>query len=180
MEPTEVVYATPRLDVRPWTHGEVEVMYDIYRRWEVVQWLGAEPKVAESVESMHSTVDRWAQRNDGPFGVWAIEVRATGTAVGTVVLAPMPDAAGASTADVEVGWHLHPDHWGHGYATEAAQGALARAWAAGVEQVYAVIYPGNAPSVAVTRRLGMTAVGSTSQWYGVELDAFRIARPVAR
>ena len=62
----------------------------------------------------------------------------------------------------------------------ARAGGLSRAWAAGVEQVYAVIYPGNAPSVAVTRRLGMTAVGSTSQWYGVELDAFRIARPVAR
>jgi RimJ/RimL family protein N-acetyltransferase len=177
MENSAVAFSTERLDIRPWTHADVTEMYDIYRRWEVVQWLGAEPKVAESVESMHATVDRWAARSHDPYGVWAIGLRESGEAVGTLVLAPMPDGAGAPTPDIEVGWHLHPDHWGHGYATEAAQGALQRAWAAGVEQVHAVVYPGNAPSVAVTRRLGMTPIGRTSQWYGIEMDAFRVSRP---
>jgi len=154
-------------------------MYEIYRRWEVVRWLGTAPAVAESVAAMRSTVDRWAARQSGPFGVWAVVLREGGLPVGTVVLAPMPDHAGLPTADIEVGWHLHPDHWGHGYATEAAQGALERAWAADVEQVYAVIRPGNAPSVAVTRRLGMTEIGRTSRWYGIELDAFSLTRPAA-
>jgi RimJ/RimL family protein N-acetyltransferase len=177
MDADTVVYRTPRLDVRPWTYADAETMYDLYRRWEVVRWLGAAPTVAESVAAMRDTVDRWAARADGPYGVWAVELRATGEPVGTVVLAPMPDGAGVPTADVEVGWHLHPDHWGHGYATEAAQGALDRAWAAGLEQVHAVVYPGNGPSVAVTRRLGMTPIGRTARWYGVEMDAFLVTRP---
>jgi RimJ/RimL family protein N-acetyltransferase len=158
-------------------------MYDVYRRWEVVQWLGAAPAVAQSADSMHATVDRWADRADGPFGVWAAALRGSGEPVGTVLLAQMPDAAGEPTEDVEVGWHLHPDHWGHGYATEAARGALVRAWAASVPVVpvvpvvHAVIRPGNVRSVAVAGRLGMALVERTDRWYGVELDAFSVVRP---
>jgi hypothetical protein len=32
--------------------------------------------------------------------------------------------------------------------------------------------------MAVCRRLGMTASGRTTKWYGVECEAFRIERPV--
>lgn len=176
----EVVYSTGRLDMRLWTYDDAETMYDIYRRWEVVRWLGSAPAVAESVDAMRGTVDRWAARREGPFGVWAVVLRSSGAPVGTVVLAPLPDRFGAPTSDVEVGWHLHPDHWGNGYATEAAQGALERAWAADIGQVFAVVQAGNDPSVAVTRRLGMTPVGHTSRWYGIELEAFSLARPAGR
>jgi RimJ/RimL family protein N-acetyltransferase len=182
------VYVTDRLEIRPWTHDDVEVMFDIYRRWEVARWLGAVPKAAESVEAMHRTVDRWAARNThAPFGVWAIVrpgIQASpGTApldtpppVGTVLLVPLQDAAGRDVEEVEVGWHLHPDHWGHGYATEAAQGALDRAWAHALPAVHAVVRPGNTASVAVARRLGMSPLGRTSRWYGIEMDAFRVTR----
>jgi RimJ/RimL family protein N-acetyltransferase len=178
MNPSDTVFRTARLDVRLWTHCDLEVMFDIYRREEVVRWLGASPKVAESVEAMAMTVDRWAARQAGPFGVWAVVLRGPGTAVGTVMLGPLPDPTGVPTRDIEVGWHLHPDHWGNGYATEAAQGALARGWTAGVDQVHAVVRAGNRASVAVTRRLGMTAIGPTSRWYGIELDAFRLQSPM--
>ncbi|MEU5939274.1 GNAT family N-acetyltransferase [Micromonospora sp. NPDC047548] len=73
------------------------------------------------------------------------------------------------TDDIEVGWHLHPDSWGHGYATEAARAALAREFAAGAREVYAVVSPGNDPSMAVARRLGMTHLGRRTGWYGGEV-----------
>ena len=177
MESGEVVYSTGRLDMRLWTYDDAETMFDIYRRWEVVRWLGTAPAVAESVAAMRTTVDRWAARRDGPYGVWAVVLRSSGAAVGTVVLGRLPGASGAPTTDVEVGWHLHPDHWGNGYATEAALGAVERAWAAGVEEVFAVVHAGNGPSVAVASRLGLTALGRTSRWYGIELEAFRLSRP---
>jgi RimJ/RimL family protein N-acetyltransferase len=173
-------YATPRLVVRPWRHDEVDVMYDVYRRWEVARWLGATPKVAESVAAMHGTVDRWAALGAGadPFGVWAVVPAALGTPVGTVLLCPLPDEPeGTPSPDVEVGWHLHPDHWGHGYATEAGAGALAEAWRAGLPEVWAVVHEGNERSVAVTRRLDMRDEGVTDRWYGVPLLSFRALPP---
>ncbi len=172
-----VVASTDRLVLRPWRHAEVEAMYDLYRREEVWRWLGAQPAPPASVEAMHATVDRWAGRAEGPYGVWAVEPVALGAPVGTVLLVPLPDADGRPTDDVEVGWHLHPDHWGHGYATEAARALLARAWDAGLSEVYAVVHPANERSVAVTRRLGMAPIGLTDRWYGVQLAAFRAGRP---
>jgi RimJ/RimL family protein N-acetyltransferase len=40
--------------------------------------------------------------------------------------------------------------------------------------VRAVVYPDNAPSRAVCRRLGMTEVGRTDEWYGVDVVEYRI------
>ena len=77
------------------------------------------------------------------------------------------------TDDVEIGWHLHPDAWGNGYATEDGRGALERGLAAGITRIHAVVDPGNAASIAVTRRLGMTPVGRRTDWYGGdELETF--------
>ena len=175
--PMEPAFATDRLDIRLWTHDEAERAFDIYRRWEVARWLGADPKAAESVEAMHGTIDRWAAREQGAYGIWAVVPRDTGIPVGTVLLVALQDADAQAVDEIEVGWALHPDHWGHGFATEAAAGALARGWAAGLHEVYAVVQPGNDASVAVTARLGMSPLGRTRQWYGIELDAFRIDRP---
>jgi RimJ/RimL family protein N-acetyltransferase len=91
-----------------------------------------------------------------------------------VLFKPLPNGVG----EVEVGWHLHPDSWGHGYATEAASAVIERGFAAGVPEVYAVVRPGNEASMAVCRRLGMAPLGRLSRWYDVELEAFRLMAPV--
>jgi RimJ/RimL family protein N-acetyltransferase len=171
------VFRTDRLLVRQWTHDDVDVMFDVYRRWEVSRWLGAAPRVAGSPEEMHGRVDRWADAGQGTYGIWAVVPAASGVPVGTVLLVPLQDGTGALLDEVEVGWHLHPDAWGHGYATESARGALERAWAGGLDEVHAVVLPGNEASVAVTRRLGMEPVGRTDRYYGVEMDHFVVGRP---
>ena len=117
---------------------------------------------------------RWAAISalDSRFGCWAIE-REDGVAAGTLLLKPLPDGVG----EVEVGWHLHPDSWGHGYATEAARAVVDRGFDAGLPEVYAVVRPGNEPSLAVCRRLGMDYLGRMVRWYDVELEAFRLMAP---
>src|SRR5688572_2518002 len=163
-----VIYRTARLTVRPWTaaDSDVERIFDTYSRWEVARWLGATPRAMRTRSEAKAAVTRFAARSepDPTFGIWAIEVHGTGAVAGSVLLVPLP----GGTGEIEVGWHLHPDSWGNGYATEAATGALARAFAAGVPEVYAVVRPGNDPSTAVCRRLGMTPLGRTTRWYGVE------------
>ena len=173
------VFTTERLAVRPWTHTESDVAHilDTYSRPDVVRWLGGSTAIG-SRDQAEALVDRWASRSDPDrsLGVWAVEVHDTGTVVGRVMLVALPDPEGTGDGEIEVGWTLHPDSWGHGYATEAARGAITRGFAGGLSEIYAVVRPGNERSVAVCRRLGMTPIGRTERWYDTELDAFRIDR----
>ncbi len=164
---------TARLRLRAWTtcRDDLARLTDIYARPEVTRWLGGTPSVGP-VE----LVARWAEvtRADPRYGCWAVEVRGQQPVVaGTVLLKPLPGGVG----EVEVGWHLHPDCWGRGYATEAAQAVVERAFGVGVPEVYAVVRPGNAASLAVCRRLGMQPLGRMRRWYDVELEAFRLMAP---
>jgi RimJ/RimL family protein N-acetyltransferase len=170
-----LVYATERLDIRPWTDdpSDVDRVFSIYSRWEVARWLGAQPRTMADRAEAATAIERWTEfgARDHRYGCWAIEVRGTGAVAGSVLFKPLPDGDG----EVEVGWHLHPDSWGHGYATEAARGAVERGFAGGLPEVYAVVRPDNEPSMAVCRRLGMAPLGRTIRWYGVEVEAFRLA-----
>ncbi len=166
-----VVLRTDRLRLRPWTTADDDLarLVDLYGREELRRWLGSFPSI-----SPQELVARWAQVHalDDRCGCWAVE-RPDGVVAGTVLFKPLPDGVG----EIEVGWHLHPDSWGHGYATEAARAVIDRGFAAGVPEVYAVVRPGNEASVAVCRRLGMTPLGRVRRWYDVELDAFRLMAP---
>jgi len=167
---------TARLRLRAWTTAPAELdrLADLYSRDEVSRWLGGTPKVSPA-----ELVARWTAVNDldARFGCWAIE-RAGGAVgspvvAGTVLFKPLPNGVG----EVEVGWHLHPDSWGHGYATEAARAVIERGFDAGLPEVYAVVRPGNTASLAVCARLGMQRIGLFRRWYDVELEAFRLMAP---
>jgi RimJ/RimL family protein N-acetyltransferase len=176
-----VLLRTDRLRLRPWTESPADLarLADLYGRDEVTRWLGGTPSVPPP-----ELVTRWAalHARDPRFGCWAIEVvdgaggRVGEPAVvaGTLLFKPLPNGVG----EVEVGWHLHPDSWGHGYATEAARAVIRRGFEAGLPEVYAVVRPGNEPSLAVCRRLGMVPLGRMTRWYDVELEAFRLMAPV--
>jgi RimJ/RimL family protein N-acetyltransferase len=165
---------TERLRLRQWTTSAPDLarLTDIYGRDEVTRWLGGKPSIPPE-----ELVARWAavHARDDRYGCWAIEpLEAARPVAGTVLFKPLPNGVG----EVEVGWHLHPDSWGRGYATEAAQAVIARGFELGLPEVYAVVRPGNEPSLAVCRRLGMAPLGRLRRWYGVELEAFRLMAPV--
>lgn len=83
---------------------------------------------------------------------------------GTVSLRPLPN-----DTFVEVGWNLHPDSTGMGYAREAAALLLAHADRQGFLPVHAVMWPDNDRSAAVCVAIGMTDLGVIEDpWYGTE------------
>src|SRR5438876_8628034 len=57
------------------------------------------------------------------FGFWAVEAPGVADLIGMVGLAVVGFAAPFAPA-VEVGWRLAREHWGAGFATEAARAAL--------------------------------------------------------
>ncbi|WP_430474186.1 GNAT family N-acetyltransferase [Thalassospira lucentensis] len=72
--------------------------------------------------------------------------------IGWILLIP-EDGVGP---DIEIGWRLHPDHWGKGFAFEAARSLLDHAFAQmELPCIIAAIDPRNEPSKKLAERLGM-------------------------
>lgn len=164
---------TERLVLRPWRHEDAPRLLDILGRVEVAKWLGdSPPKLMRDLDEAHERIDRYAARStDPPRGFWAVEVAATGQVAGTVLLVTLPND---EHGEVEIGWHLHPDSWGHGYATEAARSVLAHGFEAGLPEILAVTHLDNGPSQAVCRKLGMSDHGVVEKWYDDPSRLFRI------
>jgi len=166
------VFDTERCVVRNWRLEDAPRFLDTYSRWEVARWLGTRPRAVETLDEAKARIARWAEQNEAADlgGRWAVQRRDDGVVLGTVILIPLPDGDG----EIEVGWHFHPDAWGHGFATESARGALGYANDHGVQEVLAVVRPENDRSLAVCRRLGMEHLGRTTRYYRTELELFRI------
>lgn len=167
---------TARLLLRPWQESDADAALAIYSRWEVARYLGASPRVWAGPDDVRAAFARWASFDGPRYGVWAIVPREVGHPVGSALLKLLPYSSGEVSPDVEVGWHLSPEVWGRGYATEAGGRLLDHAWEHGIGEVFAVIYPANTASRAVCRRLGMTDLGPTDRYYGLTCELFRIPR----
>jgi RimJ/RimL family protein N-acetyltransferase len=191
-------FTTARLIARDWAAADLDAAFAIYGRDEVTRWLGPQPRrPVGSREQMRQVLDRRIARGlEYPdYGLWALELRDNGQVIGAVLLSPIPDGDGA----VEIGWHLNPDCWGAGYATEAGRGAVALAF--GLERVgsgqvgpslsdrrtrpvldsvLALVDPDNVRSQQVCRRLRLRHLGQTSQYYGLTFELFELTRAEAR
>jgi RimJ/RimL family protein N-acetyltransferase len=171
--------ATARLQLRPWADDDAAFLLDLQSRWEVVRFLGAHPAVMRTRAEALASIRRRRALDHPVHGIWLIAT-ADGQRVGNLLLKPAPLSDGeppADPADVEIGWHLHPDHWGHGYATEAAGAVLDDAFGRGLPAVIAVTDPANHASQAVCRRLGMAARGRTARYYDTVTELFERTSP---
>jgi len=153
--------ATDRVVIRPWRVEEADRFYDMRRRIEVARWIGGRPMQTrtEAVELIERNLAQLAATPS--FGCWAVVLRSTGVPAGSVLFKPLPNGDG----ELEIGWHLHPDSWGRGLATEAAAALLQRGLTDGVPEVWAVAHLDNDRSARVCRKLGMRLLGVTHRWY---------------
>jgi RimJ/RimL family protein N-acetyltransferase len=157
----DVIAETDRLVVRPWRVEEADRLFDMQRRMEVARWIGGHP-MTERTEAV-GWIERISasQASDPRFGAWAVVERATGVPAGSVLLKPLPDGVG----EIEIGWHLHPDAWGRGLATEAGAALLAHGFTLGLDEIWAVTHLDNERSANVCTKLGMRLLGVTHRWY---------------
>lgn len=170
--PTEL--ATDRLVLRAWRDDDAAFAFDLYSRWEVARFLGRAPAVMTDPADAARRVARLRALEDDLRAFRVVSLASSDEPVGTVMLQPIP-ASGPEplrpSGDTEIGWHFHPDHWGHGYASEAA-GALLDAALIELPRVVAVTYPENTASQRVCERIGMRRLGPTDAYYNVRMELF--------
>lgn len=125
--------------------------------------LNADPRVMEHFPAPFSRAesDAAAARiranvEQHGFGLWAVELPGQESFVGIVGLTRATFDA-QFTPCVEVAWRLCAEHWGHGYATEAARASLALGFEQlGLDEILAWTTPGNRASLRVMEKIGMT------------------------
>jgi RimJ/RimL family protein N-acetyltransferase len=144
--------ATARLLLRPFTDVDRAPFAELNAHPLVVESLGSSPTRAESEAFLDRVNEEMAREG---WGLWAVEVAGGAPFVGMVGLHRVNATLPCAPA-VEVGWRLHPDHWGHGYATEAAAAALRVGFdEAGLTEIIAFTTTLNTRSQAVMERIGM-------------------------
>ena len=179
-----MIFQTERLIARPWSLNDAESAFRMYGNPEVMRFLGASGAASTlpSVEAMRERLGIIIQRFiDEPelkgYFHAALERKEDRQIVGTTMLKPIPFSSGGAATDIEVGWHLIPEFWGHGYATESGRGAIDYGFGTlGLFEIQSVAYADNGPSLKVMQRLGLQYLGPTDKYYGIEIEHYRITR----
>ena len=156
---------TERLVLRPIDAvGDVDAIHAYASREDVCRSIPWTPRTREDVVA-------WLPRRaittiaaPGGAASLAITLAGTGELVGDVTLIWRSE----EHRTAEIGYVVHPDHAGHGYATEAARAMLAMAFERlGLRRVVARVDARNPASAAVLRHLGMRqeAVLVENEWF---------------
>lgn len=148
---------TPRLSLRVFTLDDIDDSLSYQSRDDVTRYMLYNALSRDEVEARIRTREgATGLNNDGDFLVLAVELPATATDRARVIGDVDIQLKSAANAQASVGWAMHPDFQGKGYAAEAAGALLDLAFeTAGLHRVYAELDPRNAASAALCVRLGM-------------------------
>jgi ribosomal-protein-alanine N-acetyltransferase len=151
--PTPPTIVTPRLELRPWRDEDLPVFAAMNADPIVMEFF---PKPLDRAESdaMVGRIRGHFERRG--FGLWAVEVPGVIDFIGFVGLV-VPGFEAHFTPCVEIGWRLAREHWGQGYATEAARAALEFGFRRlALEEIVSFTTTANLRSRRVMERIGMT------------------------
>lgn len=149
----DIVLKTRRLALRQWREGDDDHAAGM-RTPAVIRWLQDDNM---PVRRPGSVVERMqAMQADHGHCFWVLERLNDGAFLGYCGLKRVDADNTGLTGAMEIGWSLAEQHWGHGYATEAAAAVLDRAFDVhDAPFVVALTVAENAPSWRVMKRIGM-------------------------
>jgi RimJ/RimL family protein N-acetyltransferase len=161
-----------RLVLREWEAGDAPAALAAYGDEQVARWLAPAMDRVRDTDAMRALLEEWRAEDArlmSPAGRWAIERSQDGEIVGGASLLPLPP-----DEEFEIGWALHPQAWGQGYATESGLTLARWAFNQGIEQVIALVRPANTRAAATVGRIGMEWVGETEKYHGLRLQEYRL------
>ncbi|MEV0919148.1 GNAT family N-acetyltransferase [Streptomyces sp. NPDC049967] len=161
---------TERLTLRPLATSDADAFVELHADPEVNRFVGAYSR-GQALERLAGIERQWAERG---HGLCAVQLRSSGEFIGRSGLQYWQQFD-----EVELGWTFRAEHWGHGYATEAARACLYWGFATlDADYFTALIRPGNTPSVKVAERLGF-APRRQEELNGNPVTVYALDRPAA-
>lgn len=144
---------TERLTLRPITMGDLRTTHAYVSDEGNTHFMMNLPSESEqeTAEEIAFSVAQWELKEPERLEFAAV---LDGAHIGAVTIFFQEDRTCA-----EIGWVLHRDHWGHGYAFEAARALIGighERW--GLRRIFACCDSENAASARVMEKLGMQFV----------------------
>ena len=151
---------TQRLLLRPWRESDRPEFARLNDDPAVMEFM---PRRLPRDESDATAARIQAVIEERGWGFWAVEVKAgeggganAAAFIGFVGLS-VPSFSAHFTPCVEIGWRLAKEHWGAGYASEAAAACLRFGFERlKLQQIVAFTVPLNKRSIGVMERIGMS------------------------
>ena len=144
---------TERLLLRPYEPSDLDAVRDLMSREDVVRYL-YQPVLgdAEAHEMLDRKIPCRVIEHDGDRISLIVLERGTGALVGDAMLALESEEHRVG----EVGYIVHPDHQGRGYATEVAERLLGIGFEVlGLHRIIGRLEARNGASARVLEKLGM-------------------------
>lgn len=144
---------TARVHLRNWAPDDLDALAALHADPQVAHWLGGALNRKQSQALLHAMIAHTQQHS---WGMYAVCLKGTDAPIGAAGLARIK--AGMPIAGIEAAWRLRPEHWGHGYITEAMHAVLNQAQHVhGITDVFSYTAASNQRSQAVMQRLGFIA-----------------------
>lgn len=144
------IIETERLILREFNANDSKFILDLLNTPAWIKYIGN--------RGVHSIEDAQSYIMNGPaksyetngFGLWMIELKSTGTAMGMCGLIKR-----AGLEDIDIGFALLPGYEGKGYAYEAASATMDFARKKDIPRVVAITLEHNENSIRLLKRIGL-------------------------
>jgi len=146
---------TPRLILRPFEAGNLDIIYQIYSDGEVLRYTPFDPVDRERARVLlDGMLDEWKKPVPGNREMAAIR-KDTGEKLGRCHAGYDPE-----TDSAMIGWFLKKEAWGNGFGTEIAKALIDYCFdELKVHRVWAVCNPVNPASWKIMEKCGMRREG---------------------
>jgi ribosomal-protein-alanine N-acetyltransferase len=159
-----LILNTKRLMIRHLETGDLDSLYALYRDPDIRRYFPDGTRtLAQTQEELEWFLHGHPKRPE--LGLWATVERSTGAFLGRCGLLPWT-IAGAP--EVELAFLIDKARWGEGFGTEAAQGIARYAQESlDLRRLVCLVTPGNAASVAVATKVGMSFERAYTDEFGL-------------
>ncbi len=159
-----IEFESERLRLRQWRDADRQPFAAMNADPVVMEFFPARGTRASSDAMVDGFREALATRG---WSNWAVEVKESGAFIGFLGLS-IPKRVLPFSPCVEIGWRLAKEHWGRGYATEGARGALRVGFEqVGLEEIVSFTTLRNIRSRAVMERIGMRNANQDFEHPGV-------------
>lgn len=147
---------TERLILREFTPGDVPAVFAYQRDESYLRYYPWTKRTEADVREFVQRFLDWQNEEPRRRFQFAVTLPDSGGIIGSIGIRRKPD----NDHEAEIGYELAPEHWGHGYATEAAGEILDFGFGElNLHRISASLVAEHSASARVLERLGMTLEG---------------------